>query len=417
MPAMVREMKNDNGFTLIEIAIVLIILGLLVGLGAGLIGPLTKRAKLIESRELMDAAVESVISYGAANNKLPTTGNFSSTVKNPNDAWTKSLYYILDTNLTDSSIGGLCGRKSTNLTLRICPDTGCSSPTNTISNVAFIVLSGAGNYNNQTAGTQAVSSATTISSYEVDVNVDGYASDVNRSEPYDDIVKWVTIDELRIKAGCVGPQLKVVNNELPYGYESSAYSATVFGDGGVPFSSGGNYRWCRQESASISGLTFSPSTQNSDCSSLTESSWGKADEITISGTPTTNGSFSLTFFVRDDNDSSGTNDNVAQKTLVMTINPASGGSGCSTSCSNFRVWNDYSSNRDFSIDATCRENVNNGSEATTSWFRLDSGETINRHSGRNHNCSDSIAESLTFDEAACADTDGDCRVYISGSDR
>jgi prepilin-type N-terminal cleavage/methylation domain-containing protein len=66
LPFRLREMKKDKGFTLIEIAIVLIILGLLVGLGAGLIGPLTKRAKLIESRELMDAAMESIISYGAA---------------------------------------------------------------------------------------------------------------------------------------------------------------------------------------------------------------------------------------------------------------------------------------------------------------------------------------------------------------
>jgi prepilin-type N-terminal cleavage/methylation domain-containing protein len=154
-------MKNRKGFTLIELAIVLVIIGALVGVGASIMGPLTKRAKLIETRNIMDAAVESLISYGAANDKLPATGSFSSTVKNPNDAWTKSLYYILDTNLTDTSVGGICGRKTTDLTLEICPDTGCSSPTSTINNVAFIILSSAGNYNNQTAGTQAVSSATT----------------------------------------------------------------------------------------------------------------------------------------------------------------------------------------------------------------------------------------------------------------
>ena len=81
---------NRAGFTLIEVAIILVIVGLLVGLGAELIGPLTKRAKVIETRKLADAAVESVISYGASYNRLPATGSCSSTVKSPNDAWQKS---------------------------------------------------------------------------------------------------------------------------------------------------------------------------------------------------------------------------------------------------------------------------------------------------------------------------------------
>ncbi len=42
--------SEGAGFTLIEIAIVLVILGLLVTLGASMIGPLTKRAKLNETR-------------------------------------------------------------------------------------------------------------------------------------------------------------------------------------------------------------------------------------------------------------------------------------------------------------------------------------------------------------------------------
>jgi prepilin-type N-terminal cleavage/methylation domain-containing protein len=415
------HLSKHDGFSLIELAIVLVILGLLLGMGTGLIGMLTKRAKLHETRGIIDAGIESLISYGASNNSLPDTVTFSTVVRNPNDVWGKSLYYITDDDLTDSTYGGICGRKTTQLQLLNCPSTGCGTPTNTISNVALIIISGSANFNNQTSipVTNPVTTSTDINHYNQGLQVDDYTTDMNRTEPYDDVVKWITLDELRIKAGCDVPHLNIVNNELPYGFESSTYTATIFGDGGVPYASGGIYKWCREQSA-ITGLTFTPDILSTDCSGLTESSWLQADEIAISGTPTANGSFNFTFFVRDNNDDGGNNDNVSQKTLVMTINPASGGGGgggCSTSCSEFRVWNTNDDDRDFSIGGTCREDVNDGSEATQSGFRLDSGETINRHSDKDNNCTDSIAESLTYDAAACADSDTDCRVYIDGTDR
>jgi len=56
---------RQKGLTLVEVAIVLVILGLLIGLGASLIGPLTKRAKITETRDIVNAAVESVIGFAA----------------------------------------------------------------------------------------------------------------------------------------------------------------------------------------------------------------------------------------------------------------------------------------------------------------------------------------------------------------
>jgi len=55
----------------LEVAIVLVLIGLLIGIGAGLIGPLTKKIKINETRETVDSAVESVISYVSANKCLP----------------------------------------------------------------------------------------------------------------------------------------------------------------------------------------------------------------------------------------------------------------------------------------------------------------------------------------------------------
>ncbi len=422
-----RKIKRNHGFTLIELAIMLVIVGVLVGLGAGMVGPLTRQSKFIETRRILDAGMESIFSYGAGNNKLPVTADFSSTVKNPNDALQKPLYYVVDNNLTDSSIGGICGRKTTKLSIDMCPDAACGTPTSTINDVAFLILSGDGNYNNQTAGTQAVSVATTVNVYEVDVNVDSYAGDMNRVEPYDDLVKWSTLNELRAKSGCVGPQLKIVNNELPYGFESSGYSASIYGSGGVAFADGAgdpdtekDYEWCWKEDPvklSPPGITFTcnGSVTSSAACTLTSGTWGQCTSMTLTGTPTATNNYLLTFFIRDENDSSGTNDNIAEKTLVLTINPAAGGGG--GSCSDYRVWNDLGINRDFDVDGNCGK-ANNGTEITSTGTSelLNSGEDIKRYGTWNNSCG-TLQETFTFNDAVTADTNLDCCVNFTGADR
>ncbi len=403
--------RNCRGFTLIEIAIVLVIIGLLVGMGANMIGPLTQRAKLHETKEIINAATEAIISYGASNNAIPDIATFPAVVRKSTDVWNNSLYYILDDNLTDNTIGGICGRKSTNLELDICPDSGCLSPTNTVSNVAFIILSSGANLNNQTEGNLSVTSLTNRNTYNQGIDLDDYTTDMNRSEPYDDIVKWISLDELRVKAGCSGAQLKIVNNELPYGYQGSTYNATIFADGGVPFSSGGTYNWCRQQSA-VSGLTFAPLTLSTDCLGEDESDWTQANNLIVSGTPTSTGSFSITFFVRDDNDEAADNDNIVQKTMVLTVNPQPTAAG---GCADYRVWN-TGGNNDFradSLSAPC-STIASGNEVTTS-LTLNAGETTYRYNTPNGTCGGGTPGSLSYNQAVTADADGNCCVGFNGS--
>jgi hypothetical protein len=140
---------------------------------------------------------------------------------------------------------------------------------------------------------------------------------------------------LRIKAGCQGAQLKILNNELPYGYAGSAYNATIYAEGGVPFPSGGKYRWCIKGNLPP-GFYPTSNFVSSDCYKLSEDSWVQADNLKISsddplaqvtGKPTAPGSYTLTFYARDNQDpsdpsGSNDNDNIAQKTLVLTINPS-----------------------------------------------------------------------------------------------
>lgn len=335
---------SKAGFTLVELAMVLVVIGLLIGLGMGLIGPLTKRAKYTETKETINAGVESIVGYVASNGRVPIWGDYTAdatidefieVVKDPNDAWTKPLYYFFESLLTSND--SVCNRKTTNLT--ICRDATCS---NRIQNIAFIAVSSSENYNPQTGivTTGCPTGQTCVGVYDVGTpNIDNCTNATNcpnypagvdrisRQESYDDIVKWVTLDELRIKAGCVGPQLKILNNELPSGKLGSAYNATVYADGGVPFSSGGDYKWCIKGTLPTGMTNPTPGCPaTTDCSTLGgegATEWLQASSLSITGTPSSSGSFNITVFVRDNNDNDVTraNDNCAQKSFVITISP------------------------------------------------------------------------------------------------
>jgi len=336
-------MKNcQAGFTIIEMAMVMVLIGLIVGFGASLIGPLSIRAKRIESTETVNAGAEAIIGAAAANRGvLPTAAQFPGIIKKGKDAWNRPVQYLYDALLADGNptTGDLCTRRTTRITLRHCPDAACSAPVS-VANVAFVVLSGGENFNNQTAGSLAVNAATVIDVYPNGVgDVDGYAADLNRAEPYDDILQWATLDELRGKIGCRGPQLAVMNNELPPGRVANLYSAAIYVDGGVPFAAGGDYLWCVETPTGVepSSIRFRNHTDtgnigfDTDGSVLAESSavWTRSNHILINGTPTIAGSFLLTVWVRDNsnpgNDAACAGgaglDNCTSRSFVLTINP------------------------------------------------------------------------------------------------
>jgi len=338
----------NRGMTLIEIAIVLVIIGIVIGLGAAMVGPLTKRAKINDTKEIVNADVESVISFAASNRRLPvpTGTEFTNNVRNPNDAWTKPLYYIIDTNpnttlsvIPTGSSDAICGRRTTTYT--ICRDALC---TTNIQNVAFIVASGAENFNLQT-GIQAggvggcPAGQTCVRVYDVDTagiddctiaaNCPNYpvALLINRPEAYDDIVKWVTLDELRTKIGCQGAPLKILNNELPAGTTTS-YNAILYADGGVPFATSPNtYKWC--VNTLPTGLTQTGGIIQPDCSSVAEWVGPMSNTLTIQNAAgLTANSYQITVLVRDNNDvttlacnSPLIRDSCAQKSFVITISP------------------------------------------------------------------------------------------------
>jgi len=354
---------KQSGFTLIEVAVVMVIIGLLVGFGASLVRPLTERAKRMETTETVKGAVEAIVGFAAAEGRLPQWGDdtvdgtvdeFCEVVTRRRDAVGKPLYYFFDPQLTQP--GSVCGRRAADLTL--CRNSACSDR---IGNLAFVVASGAVDYNPQTGvvtggcpggqicigvydtGTPAIDNCTAAGDCP---NYPAGVDRLNRPEAYDDIVGYLTLNELKAKVACRGAPLKILNNELPPGSMASPYAAVIYAEGGIPFSSGGDFKWCLEignrdaVDGLPGGLTAVPAfvrypddASPTFCSDRVESAWSayQADELILSRGSglTETGSFLMTVYVRDDShagndpacNSSANRDNCVGKSFVLTINP------------------------------------------------------------------------------------------------
>lgn len=362
----IEGLQRPKGFTLVELAVSLVVIGLLIGLGVGMVGPLMTAIKVRESKENLGGAVESINSWASGNNHLPdvTNYNFNTIVKSPADSWGRNFVYLYDCLLastnpsspaaTDTiSCSGaasafskdtICGRRTTRINL--VTDQGA-----TIGNVAYVIFSLSddatvhtkmtGTLNNPAASV-GVSNPAILSNalipYSGFVTPTAPATtatiilDANNS----DIVRWVTLDELRTKVGCQGAQLRIVNNELPYGYATNPYNATISADGGVQFTSSGAYKWCLEFTprTGISGFDTSPSgVIKTGCASLTETgtNFVQSNSLTLQKKIAfgnfSSGSYQLNVYVRDSASSdtaacnNNTTDNCAQKSFVLTINP------------------------------------------------------------------------------------------------
>lgn len=290
--------SGRKGFTLVELAVSMVVIGILLGLGMSMVGPLMTSIKVRESRENLAASVESINSYASGNNRLPDTTLLASVVRSPQDAWGRNFIYLYDTNLYAASPtkDTVCGRRSTNITLTT------TDPAATIPNVAYIMLSqGDDAATNTTIGGTAVTTGAQTAAVTVAANT------------ANDLVRWVTLDELRTKIGCQGSQLKIVNNELPFGNVGSNYSATIFADGGV-----GSNQWCIQyTSTTLPGsITTTPANLvTTNCSTFTYLSAVSIQLATTSISSASQGSYSIIVNVKD------ADNNTAQKIFVITINP------------------------------------------------------------------------------------------------
>jgi prepilin-type N-terminal cleavage/methylation domain-containing protein len=271
---------SQRGFTLIELAMALVVIGLLVGLGAALIGPLTKRAKLIETREIVNAAYESILGFAAKNKRLPndlTVLGIKTT-----DAYMRDLRYF---RVGELVTGNLCTTRGTYLIVNDASGGGTPPPKN---NVAFILFGEGENRTNDTG----TASPFTIKEQGVD--------------DYDDIVRYVDIDKLRQQV-CLA--FRITTDSLPIGTEEMAYPSTTLEatDGTLP------YTWSvvgqTQGTSGCTGTNYPIVSANTGLCMTTGG--------VISGTPIIDGSYNFTLEVKD----SDSPQRIATKSLSITINP------------------------------------------------------------------------------------------------
>lgn len=239
-------LANRKGFSLIEMAIVLIILGLVLSSASGIISMFINMGASERSRERISANRSALISIAAEDGYLqkddigtrPANVNLSY----PLDIFDKKFEVFLadDIQFRDDddelNFSPVCGASGTTLRLEICENSDCDTDGNLVNNIAFVIVSGYKNRNIQTN--------VDIIDNEIRVHLQGsvnddYNSDLARAEDYDDIVDWVTLSELRSKAGCDPERLTIKSSEIPVIESGDEFEFNLYTEGGVPFPQSG----------------------------------------------------------------------------------------------------------------------------------------------------------------------------------
>lgn len=133
--------KSQSGFSLIEIALVLVIVGLLIG---GLLSPLStqiENSQRNETKIIMTQALEAIYGYTLANGRLPcpdTTGDgaenrtgnnctvvrgnlpWSTLALGSEDAWGQAYLYRVTNSYADLVDGTGCGTPTLNISFSLC---------------------------------------------------------------------------------------------------------------------------------------------------------------------------------------------------------------------------------------------------------------------------------------------------------
>lgn len=235
----------SGGFSLIELSIVMVIIGVIFSLMFGIFDPSMNQVRQAKNQVIVQNAVNALIGRAGAYKKLPTT------LTGYQDAKQSALQYYYATGLdADNSI---CTVQSTGVTVTVT--TGSYS----VSDVAFVAWS---------IGNNGASNLTTGTGITIPVD----------SATFDDTVGWATLWELKAAAGCENRPMKITTTSVPAGVVSSLYGTAIFTpDGGTA-----PYTWCVEFPTLNTGvltgnLSFSGTVPVQNTSGCTGVTWASGE--------------------------------------------------------------------------------------------------------------------------------------------
>ncbi|MEO5364975.1 MAG: prepilin-type N-terminal cleavage/methylation domain-containing protein [Magnetococcus sp. WYHC-3] len=230
------------GFSLLELSIVLVILGLIVSASIGLFTPSSRYLYDSATEKLLDANVEALVGYASVYRRLPVNqSEYNATVRKVEDGYGRgTLYYLAggrdagggSVNLSDPN--GVCNAYATNTSL-VTRDSN-----STIVNVAALIHSIG--YDNGTDFTNVTAGG------NITWTLPAYVSGVNdQASASDDFVSWVTLNELKAAARC-SSDLDIYTAGVPAGVNNTAYGSTSQFSPRTSIA-GATYSWCVESNA------------------------------------------------------------------------------------------------------------------------------------------------------------------------
>ncbi len=211
---------TKKAFTLIELSMLMILIGILLVSYSKLLPYIVKENQINKTKLIIDSKQDAIISFAQNNKTLPTTIDVESLGSQNSDIWNKSINYIHDSTLESNQF--ICSKNTASLSVQICTELSPCNPSKTIDNVAFIVYSDGYNQINQSS---LESNIFKIYPNDLEVN----------DSPYDDIVFWMTLDEIRASSYCKRKKLSILNSDIIKINHNKFFLLKVYPKGGVPY--------------------------------------------------------------------------------------------------------------------------------------------------------------------------------------
>jgi len=197
------NVTDKKGFTLIELSIVLVILGLIIGTVAPLIISITKKNKLTGGRQAVITARDEIKGDFLQSRTLASNLN---SIGHTTDPWKNDLVYVPAPNLAGQDLCTWLAGGTDQTGLAVCLNGDCAGEKK--DNIAFVIASIGSNFNRQfenPTNLDGVGGDREVRLYDYGTEIDRFttAPDPNNSnQQFDDIVQYVSVDELAQLISC-----------------------------------------------------------------------------------------------------------------------------------------------------------------------------------------------------------------------